>query len=362
MVALGFIRLLAVILVFCTIIFVHELFHYLVGRWCGVKATCFSIGFGPEIFGRTDKRGTYWRLALFPVGGYVKFLGQENLFSAREGQERGAFWAAKAWQRFLIVLAGPAANFLFSFLVFVLLFWWQGSLGIAPVVGEVLPEKPAAQLLKKGDRFYSINGKKVEDFFTLRSIIWQNPQKQLRAVIEREGKKITVLITPIKEKGAPLAQAVGGVIGILPPLKDGKLDKNYCTQRHFSFLQANQQAFWQLQNILQLSWQGLKALWQTKDGHCNMMGPARTAQLAWKVSADGFAALCKLAAYLSLSLGVMNLLPVFPLDGGYLLFFGVEIVLRRPLPAFLRVVLMNLGIAFVFLLIALALVNDFLAC
>ena len=173
--------LLPFIIILTIIVFVHELGHYAVGRWCGIGVKVFSVGFGPELLGFTSKSGTRWRLAIIPLGGYVKFVGDENVTSAStscdrprltESEFQSAFLNKPVWKRALTVAAGPGANFLFSFCVLAIVLWVSGSSIIEPVVSAVQPKSPAERAgFLPGDRFLKMDGEKVYNFLDIKTKI-----------------------------------------------------------------------------------------------------------------------------------------------------------------------------------------------
>ena len=199
---------LAFLLVIGPLIFIHELGHYFAGRWFGVKAETFSIGFGRSIFGWTDKRGTYWKVGWLPLGGYVKFKGDMNPASTPSDEwlemppeERAETFQAKpVWQRFIIVFAGPAINFLFAMLVFAGLFAAVGEPRTPPVVAAVSEDSAAmAAGIRPGDRIVSIAGRSVHRFEDISSIVMIRPGQPLEIELEREGRPVTITATPRAE-------------------------------------------------------------------------------------------------------------------------------------------------------------------
>jgi regulator of sigma E protease len=187
------------------LIFVHELGHYLVGRWCGVKADEFSIGFGREIAGWTDRRGTRWKIGWMPLGGYVKFAGDMNAASTPsdewkalpEREREQTFQAQSLWRRALIVAAGPATNFLFAILIFMGIFAAYGELRTPAVVGAIQQGSPAQKAgFQAGDRILSINGRAVEQFFDVASYVELRPSQLLSVAVDRDGQTISLLATP----------------------------------------------------------------------------------------------------------------------------------------------------------------------
>ena len=199
--------LLSFVLILSVIVFVHEFGHYLVARLCGVKIEVFSIGFGREIYGLYDKAGTRWKFSLWPIGGYVKMYGDEGAASTPDGeklaamtaeQQRVSFHCKPLWQKALIVLAGPAANFILTIAIMTLFLYTGGMSSTEPVVGEVMKDTPAAIAgLKKGDRIESVDGVAVEEFSDIPNLIATNLGEPVELVLTRKDDRITLTITPI---------------------------------------------------------------------------------------------------------------------------------------------------------------------
>jgi len=197
--------ILAFLLVIGPLIFVHELGHYFVGRWFGVKAETFSIGFGREIFGWTDRRGTRWKVGWLPLGGYVRFKGDMNPASTPSDEwlslpavERAeTFQARPLWQRFLIVLAGPVTNFLFAILVYFALFASYGEPRTPPVVAALTPNSAAVEAgIRPGDRILSIDGNGIGRFEDIASYIGLRPEQNMRIEIQRGDQRLTLQARP----------------------------------------------------------------------------------------------------------------------------------------------------------------------
>ena len=308
------------------LVFVHEFGHYAAARWQGVHVETFSIGFGSTIASWTDRRGTVWKLALIPLGGYVKLHGLERGDDATD--EVRARWRpghtfhdkplrAKA----VIIAAGPIANFLLAVVVFSGMFLTIGQSVVAPVVGDVLPNSPAAAAgLAVGDRVLAINGAPVTNFDQIRSVVAANPGKPLTLTIHRNHLARTLNVTPETE-------TVGGEkIGLLG-IRGSTIE--YRKLAAWKALPAGVMATWFVTR------QTLAALWGMIAHHAGtseLSGPLGIAQLSGQVAALGFAYVLRLIAVLSANLGLFNLLPIPILDGGHLLFYGVEAVMGRPVP------------------------------
>ena len=325
--------LLAFLLVIGPLIFVHELGHYFVGRWFGVKAETFSIGFGRELFGWTDKRGTRWKVGWLPLGGYVRFKGDMNPAStpsdewlALPPEERAeTFQAKKLWQRFLIVLAGPATNFLFAILAFMAIFAVAGYPTSAAIVGSTIAGSPAAQAgFAPGDRVVEVNGSRVDTFADLQSYVSLRPDQPMRFRVEREGRDI---VLETRSRAEVLRDQFGneariGRIGIVP----GMLE--------FSKLPVQELPGTAVKATIDTVETMVVALGQVVTGQRSVRelgGPLKIAEVSGQQASLGWLPFFWLMTIVSINLGFINLLPIPLLDGGHLLFYTIEGVRRRPL-------------------------------
>ena len=196
----------AFLFVLTIVVFFHELGHFLAARWCGVTVQAFSIGFGREIFGFHDKHGTRWRFAWIPLGGYVKFMDDENAASVpsretirnmTDEQRAGSFHAKPLWQRAFVVVAGPLANFILALVIFTGLFSIMGQRIVAPLVDKIRPGS-AAEIagFQVGDRIVRIDGSSIETFSDMQRIVSTSADQKLEVVVERQGQKVTLSVTP----------------------------------------------------------------------------------------------------------------------------------------------------------------------
>jgi regulator of sigma E protease len=217
--------LLPFVFVLSLVVFCHEMGHFLVGRWCGVKVDAFSLGFGPEIAHYIDRHGTRWRLAALPLGGYVRFHGDANAASepnfdanaAMPDSERAAaFFAQKVWKRAAVVAAGPIANFVLALVIFTGLFYFEGRPILAPRIETVIEGGRAAVAgFKKGDLVLSIDGVKVDGFADMQRIVSASGDTPLHFVVERDGKTVELDATPErKDTKTPFGVSRGGVLGV----------------------------------------------------------------------------------------------------------------------------------------------------
>ena len=341
------------------LVFIHELGHYLVARWFGVGAETFSIGFGGEITGWTDKRGTRWKVGWLPLGGYVKFIGDEHEASAPgdlskltpEERER-SFHHKPVWQRFLIVLAGPVSNFLLAIAIFAVFFASFGAPSSPPIVGEVQAGSAAATArIEPGDRILSIAGRETPTFEELRSFVVLRPGETVSLRVQREEQVRDVRLTlgTVVEKDRFGQSYKRGLLGMTPagvvfePVPPLRLIPEATTY------------------VVKLTRTMLDALWQIITGRRSVKelgGPLKIAQVAGQQATLGLVAFVSLVALLSINLGFINLLPVPMLDGGHLLFYGIEAVQRRPVSPQAQDWAFRGGLAFILALLLLTTVND----
>jgi regulator of sigma E protease len=324
--------------VLTVVVFVHEMGHYLVGRWCGIGVKVFSIGFGPELFGFNDSHGTRWKLCAIPLGGYVKFVGDMNATSSQPNSEeiekltdaerKIAFHTQPVWKRAATVVAGPLFNFLLTIAVFAVLFSAYGRPVLEPMVAEVTAGSPAARAgILPGDRFVSVDGRKVQTFSDVQRLVSGRGGDIITFVMLREGKEITVTATPeLMEQQDGLGNKVKvAVIGVVNNQEFGQ--PRLIT---YSPVGAVGAAVEETGYIIQRTGQFLQRFVVGREDKCQLGGPIKIAKMSGQAAKLGFEWLVQLVALLSVGIGILNLLPIPPLDGGHLLFYGVEAVIRRP--------------------------------
>jgi regulator of sigma E protease len=320
------------LLVIGPLIFIHELGHYAVGRWFGVRADAFSIGFGRELFGWTDKRGTRWKVAALPLGGYVRFAGDMNPASqpspewlALPPAERAQTFQAKpVWQRFLIVLAGPAVNLMFAFGVIAAILIAYGEPVTPTVVAGVRPGSGAAAAgIRPGDHIMRVDGNAVRRFEDIAAYTFLHPDTDMRIDLLRQGQPLTLMArTHVAiEEDRFGNRARKGVLGISPgsgmiqPVPLAEVPSRaggYVVQAVDTTLTAIGQIIRGTRPVSELS------------------GPVGVARTAGEQATLGWFAVILLMAGVSINLGFINLLPIPMLDGGHLFFYLVEAVRRRP--------------------------------
>lgn len=325
------------LLVLTIVVFFHELGHYLVGRWCGIKADVFSIGFGPELVGRTDRNGTRWKLSLIPLGGYVKFRGDENATSLptgsggqalSEADRAGSFLGAALWRRAATVAAGPVANFILAIAIFAVLFGVNGRTIADPVVAQVQPASAAeAAGILPGDRFVAIDGVEIEIFDDVQRYVSVRPEVPITVTMERQGKLVDVTLTPARTE---ISDAFGntmevGRIGVVTNNDSGNF-----RVREYGPLEAVGEGVAQSWYIVTRTVDYIGNIITGREKADQLGGPIRVAKYSKDMSTLGIGALIQLAAVLSVSIGLLNLMPIPMLDGGHLVFYAIEAVRGRP--------------------------------
>ena len=327
-----FITLLAFVTLIGTLVVVHELGHYSVGRWFGVKAEKFSIGFGPQLFGWTDKRGTLWRLGALPLGGYVQFAGDmnpssqpdENWHNLSAVERNQTFQSKTLWQRALIVFAGPAVNFILAIAILSGFLLTYGQSVNPPVVVSVQAGTAAADIgLRPGDRIVSINGKELDSFQQLATEVSVYPNEDVTLRIER-GRSIidqTARIGELVQKDRFGNEYRRGLLGLpVPPP----------VVRDVGLLQAPVLATKETYNIVRLTVVTIGQMIVGKRSVKDLGGPLKIAKVSGEHFVLGLSAFLWLAAMISINLGFINLLPIPMLDGGHLLLYAIEAIRRRP--------------------------------
>lgn len=347
----GFVLLLGPLVV------LHELGHYLVGRLFGVRADAFSVGFGKELAGLTDKRGTRWKLSALPLGGYVQFAGDMNPASVpdpknAERPEPGTFQAAKLWQRALIVLAGPVMNILVAIAIFFTFNMVYGKVVASTEIPSFAAGSAAqAAGLKVGDRIVSIDGAPVSDFGDLPAKIAPFPGRTIPIAVEREGRHLTfpVKIAAVIERDEFGNEARIGRIGV-PPFKP-KLVSVGVTE-------AGSLAVDQCLGVGKMMVTGIGQILSGERSVKELGGPIKIAKLSGERFTLGWPDFVNFAALISINLAFINLLPIPALDGGHLAFYAAEAVRRRPLGARSQEWAFRTGMAFVLALMLFVTLND----
>jgi regulator of sigma E protease len=348
------------LVVLTVLVFVHELGHYLVARWNGVKIEVFSIGFGPELFGWNDRAGTRWKVSAIPLGGYVKMFGDadpssmpgERLATMTDAERRVSFHHKRLGQRVAVVSAGPIANFVFALVVLSLLFATVGQPYTPAEVGAVQAGSAAEQSgVKPGDTITAIDGQSIDRFEDVQRLVRLNTGTAMAIVVKRDGKDVTIDVTP---RVSTLTDRFGNqhVVGLLGIERSGV---DYVRRNPASAVwYAGQETMNLTTGTLQAVWQMIIGLRTTDE----LGGPLRIAQMSGEVAQGGVVALLWFMAVLSVNLGLINFFPIPVLDGGHLLFYAAEALRGRPLGQRAQEYGFRVGLALVVTLMVFATWND----
>lgn len=340
------------------LVFVHELGHYWVARRAGVKVEVFSIGFGREIFGWTDKSGTRWRFSMIPLGGYVKMFGDMNPASvgARDDltpdERKVAFQHKSLPRRAAIVAAGPMANFLFAILIYAAIFMSSGQIVTDPIAGTIQAGSAAEKAgIQPGDRIVRIDGGAIERFQDIQRYIFLRPGRAVEIEVERAGQRLTlpavtaeVVLTDRfgnEQKVGQLGITQGGMrVVSLGPLE--------------AVGAAVKETWWKVED----TFEGMRQMIVGQRDTNQIGGVLSIGKMSGELAQDGLVSFLLFLAYLSISLGFINLLPIPVLDGGHLLFYAGEAIYRRPLPKRLQEAGSMVGFAAIVSLMLFATWND----
>jgi regulator of sigma E protease len=349
----------AFLFVITVVVFFHELGHFVVARLCGVKVDIFSIGFGREIVGFYDRKGTRWKISWLPLGGYVKFAGDadpssrsdpETLKNMDPAERAGSLHFKPLYQRALVAAAGPLANFILAIVIFTVAFMISPQQPVEPpVIAEITEGSAADQAgVQVGDVIRSVDGTPVVQFPDLQRIVSNSSGRELRLGIIRNGEAMEIVAAP---RATQFTDAAGNQntafrLGIVPRYEP------------LPFPQAMVRAVAQTWSIIQRTMAYLGDLVIGRASTNELSGPLGIAKAAGDWAAAGFIALLNLTAFISVAIGFANLLPIPVLDGGHLLYYAFEAVLGRPLGERAQEVGFRLGLALVLCLMLLATFND----
>jgi regulator of sigma E protease len=342
------------------IVFVHEFGHYYVARLCGVGVESFSIGFGKEVIGWRDSRGTRWKICWLPLGGYVKFEGDSNAASLPTNSESPRsptnFHGKPVWQRAAIVAAGPIANFLLGILIFSMPPFLYGEPVLAPVVGEIRAGSAAETAgLKVGDRIVSIDATPITSFSQIPVMILDTRDKPLLLKVERGGNTLEITATPSLERED---DKIGGKMSAYRlGLGNSQKPEHLTLVKHSlpSALGKGVSQTWQVVSTT------VKFLGRLFTGHENveqLRGMPRLAQAAGNIAAFGLLAFVSFIGLISVSIGLINLFPIPMLDGGHLVFYGIEALRGKPLGKTTQEWSFRVGVTLVLMAFLFATVND----
>ncbi|MCB1429344.1 MAG: RIP metalloprotease RseP [Nitratireductor sp.] len=357
--------ILAFLVVLTIVVFFHELGHFLVARWNGVKIDAFSVGFGPELIGFNDKHGTRWKLAAVPLGGYVKFHGDMNgasmpdvdVINAMSEEEKAVSFAhKKVWQRASIVAAGPIANFILAIVIFTFSLMFFGRIVSDPLVSMVQPGSAAeAAGFQAGDIVKLVDGERIASFTDIPRLVAPNPGRELVFTVERDGKELVLPVTPRLEvrKDRFGNREEVGLIGIT---NDGKAAN--ARVEKYGPVDAIGRAIYETWFIISRS---LSGLWDMITGAISvkqLSGPIGIAKTSGDVATLGVGALVNWVALISVSIGLLNLFPIPILDGGHLVFYAYEAIRGKPLSDNAQEYSFRVGLALLLTLMVVATWND----
>ena len=338
-------------LVLTPLVFVHELGHYFAAIKSGVKVESFSIGFGPELIGFNDKRGTRWKFSLIPLGGYVKMKGELVNISndlKKNRNDNDAFLNASIFSRIFIVISGPIANLVLGSLLITSIYVFNGRYFTPPIVHEVILEQPAMVAgILPGDKIISINDLEINDFSDIKNIVENSTQNILLLKILRSNSLISLNIIPINYFDSKLNKNVGR-IGI---------KASPAVLKKLSLLKAFELGFYDSIQMTKQWLQGLKSLLSFNVDKKDILGPIGIAKVSGSSLDKGLFSVIFLMAVLSINLGLINLLPIPALDGGYLVLFTYELVVKKPLSSSIQILLLKFG--FIFLVSLMILITAF---
>jgi regulator of sigma E protease len=351
--------------VLTVVVFFHELGHFWVARRCGVKIDAFSIGFGPELFGFNDRQGTRWKLCAIPLGGYVRFHGDDSAASTPdtkalakmdESEKRISFFHQPVRNRAAIVAAGPIANFILAVVIFSAIFMVFGRQVTTPRIDSIQPASAAeAAGFQPGDLVLSIDGREVENFGEMQRIVSSNPGVALRIVVLRDNREQTLVATPrlqeIKDNFGNAHRV--GLLGISRSTK-----REEVVMERYGPIESIKLGVGETYFVIERTLTYVGGLITGREASDQLGGPIRIAQISGQVATVSFAALLHLTAVLSVSIGLLNLFPVPLLDGGHLVFYAIEALRGKPLSERAQEYGFRVGLALVLMLMLFATWND----
>ena len=353
--------------VLAIVVFFHELGHFLVARWAGVKVLTFSLGFGPELVGFNDRHGTRWKVSAVPLGGYVKFLGDdteastpssEALAKMSDEERAGSFHHKKVGPRAAIVAAGPIANFILAIVIFTCLFTFFGKPSTTARVDKVEANSPAAAAgFQVGDIVTDIDGAKIDSFNEMQRVVSIHAGDTLTFTVKRGDKVVQLSGTPElrEEKDAFGNQQRRGILGITRQTVPGETVTERVDPGTALWLGIKETWF-----VVDRTLAYIGGVFTGREAADQIGGPLRIAQISGQVASIGLAALIHLSAVLSISIGLLNLFPVPLLDGGHLLFYAVEAIRGRPLSERAQEMGFRIGLGLVLMLMVFATYHDIL--
>ena len=347
--------LVSFIVVLGVLIFVHELGHFLVAKLFSVKVLKFSLGFGPKLISKKVGE-TEYLISAFPLGGYVKMLGENPEEAAQEENGERSFAARPVWNRFFIVLAGPVFNLLFSVLLFFLIFLVMGipENRDTTEIGEVNSQSPAAAAgIEAGDTIVGIDGREISSWMEVLTTVSESEGRQLEFTVIRGEEQLVIHVTPRLD-------SVTNLFGeeVEKRFMIGIVKKEQIDYRQAGLFEALQAGIWQTWMFIYLTFMGVVKIIQNVVPASELGGPILIAQLAGQQAKAGWLNLAHFMGLLSVNLGILNLLPIPVLDGGHLVFLTIEGIRRKPLNERAQIMAQQIGIALLGTLMLFVFYND----
>lgn len=345
--------IIAVLLVLGGLIFFHELGHFVVARAFGIGVSTFSLGFGKKLFKRTIGKTEYC-LSLVPLGGYVSLVGEEDEADMPKGFTAAENFSRRPpWQRLLVVAAGPVANIVLAWFICWGLAFHYGQTHVLPHIGALEDGGPAQSAgIRAGDTIIAINGEAVEDWIAMSKAIAASQGASLRVEVQQGARSTIVTVTPVMA----VRKTIFGEdertwrIGIRASGQTANTDLGFWESAGAGFSRT-----WEM---LHLTWMGIVKLVQRVVPLDQVGGPIMIAQMVGQQAQAGLAQVLALTALISINLAVLNLLPIPVLDGGHIVFYTLETIMRRPLSRRIRIVTTQVGFALLITLMLLATFND----
>jgi regulator of sigma E protease len=342
---------LSAVLLFGFLIFIHELGHFVLAKLSGVRVDKFSLGFGPRVVGRKIGE-TEYLISAIPLGGYVKMMGEETDDEIEPAQRERSYKEQPILKRTSIIFAGPLFNLLTAVVIFFFVYL-TGFPTLLPVIGEIMPDTPAARsVLRSGDRVSAINQKPLKQWQEMTSVIYASPGKELTFTIQRGTETLTAVITPEPKKVKDLfgEEQEVGLIGVKPS------GDTFVVREDLSGAATSAvQKTWEIASLTVV---GIAKLIQRIVPADTIGGPILIFQLAEKQASAGGLSFFTFAAVISVNLAILNLLPIPVLDGGHLLFLAVEAIRGKPLSERAVSIAQRVGITLILFLMAFAMYND----
>lgn len=352
------------------LVFVHEWGHFIIARLNGVRVDVFSIGFGPEVWGRTDKKGTRWKISYVPLGGYVKFFGDaseasttgSDLEGMTEEDRKVSFHHKKLYQRAAIVFAGPIANFIFAILILATFFYLYGQIDTPAVVSQVVQGSAAEEAgMQKGDVIVAVDGSEIKRFNDLRIEVLYSAGESIDVDVLRRGEIISLMLTPrltkIIQNGEQVLDDGGKPLELY---QIGVQNSEKIVIRQHNVGSALWAGVLETRVIVVQSLRGIRQMIVGTRSVKELSGPIGIAKIAGESAKRGIDFWIRVMALVSISLGMINLFPIPLLDGGHLLFYGFEAVLGRKLSQRTQEFGFRIGLVFILGLMMLATFNDIL--